>query len=410
MSNIYQFAYPTFPYFQVPHALDQWLNSITIEELRLLLLVHSQAQKDSVSHVPLTPDFICAHTGIHKTNISRVRRHLEEYGLLLTTKHGKDSTYIVCHPVTGKPMPDKTSVMQIDYKTAGPEKLLGYFQTFMPDARLSEDAYKAHCPLPHHPDTHASFQFYPKHGGWSCRGCGKKGNLMDLEIAMSENAAGDVISPSEAHSRIDRKLRKLGCGNGTKGKLVHPSDIVFAYTDEEGEVIWEVVRPKGKKDKMYQRRPDPLKPGRYIYDTKGCRNVLFNLPAICEADTVICVEGEPDAVTLTKLNLLDDVGAKVAVTTNANGANSWTEEHSHTLKNKRVIICGDTNEAGLNHVAKLRASLTALGVPVIEVNIPPKYNDVSAFLKEHRVQDFIDLVPTDWIESVETEETRPVAI
>jgi 5S rRNA maturation endonuclease (ribonuclease M5) len=410
MSNVYRYAYPRIQHFQLPRAIIPWLTSITSEELRLLLLVHADAEATSLSDVELSTEEISERAGIHRTNISRVRRALADYGLLLWRKTAGRFIYSICDPTTRTPVPDRTCLMQIDFTKVGAVKLRAYFQMIVESVKETKEGYRGHCPIPGHKDTTPSFFVDLEHASWQCRGCGKNGGLMDLEICMSQDASGRALSSSEAHTRVDRRLRSLGMGKTAKGKLMRPADIIYPYVDEEGEVISEVVRPMGDKSKMYQRQPDPRKPGRYIKNADGCRNVLYNLPAILEADTVIVVEGERDVEALTKLKLLDVTGYLTAVTTNRNGAGSWMREHAETLKRKRVILCGDTNDAGVQHMVMVRASLEALGIELCQVFIPDDYRDVEHFLQTHRPQLFLDLVDPGWLEDVEAEEDRLVAI
>jgi hypothetical protein len=58
VSNIYRYALPGVRHFQLPHALDKWLNSISFEEIRLLLLIHSEAERTSLSEVELSTETI----------------------------------------------------------------------------------------------------------------------------------------------------------------------------------------------------------------------------------------------------------------------------------------------------------------------------------------------------------------
>jgi 5S rRNA maturation endonuclease (ribonuclease M5) len=191
-------------------------------------------------------------------------------------------------------------------------------------------------------------------------------------------------------------------GRRATGKLEATRDIVFSYVDEEGEIITETVRRNGDKSKTFRRRPNPDKPGRYIYDTKGCRNVLYNLPDIQEAYTVIVVEGEPDADRLTKLGLRDSEGYIVAVTTNSNGAGNWLPEHSVILRKKRVILCGDTDKRGREHMEQVKACLESHLVNVItKVELPLEYKDVSEFLEYRRAKHLAEFVGEDWLEPID---------
>jgi hypothetical protein len=403
MSNIYRYAEPPVPHYQVPNALDQWLNSISFGELRLLLLIHSEAERKSLSEVILPTELICSRTGIHRTDIGKARRALVDYGLLLVRKAGRQYTYIVCNPELRAAVVDKTSLKAINFDHIPEHVLSAYIETIIKDSKPVSKGIGGHCPFRNHDDSKASFTMDVEKGGiWWCRGCDKRGSLIDLEIYLSEDAIGATISPDSAHKRVRDKLRSLGMGKHVTGKLEATKDIVFRYVDEEGEIITETVRRNGDKSKTFRRRPNPHKPGRYIYDTKGCRSVLYNLPDIQEAYTVIVVEGEPDADRLTKLALRDSEGYIVAVTTNSNGAGNWLPDHSVTLTNKRVILCGDTDKRGREHMEKVKACLESHMVNVVtQVELPLEYKDVSEFLKYRRAKHLAELVGEEWLEPID---------
>src|ERR1700731_2621186 len=116
----------------MPRALDQWLNSISIEEIRLLHLVHSEAERTSRSEVVLSTDVICKRTGINKANIGKARQGLVDYGLLLYRKDGRQFTYIVVDPKTKKPVVDKTSLAKLDLNAipaSGPNTRRQFYRT-----------------------------------------------------------------------------------------------------------------------------------------------------------------------------------------------------------------------------------------------------------------------------------------
>ena len=64
----------------------------------------------------------------------------------------------------------------------------------------------------------------------------------------------------------------------------------YSYTDEAGKVLFEVVRREPKDFK--QRRPDG--DGGWTWSLSGVRRVLYNLPEIVKAKSILVVEGEKD--------------------------------------------------------------------------------------------------------------------
>jgi len=154
----------------------------------------------------------------------------------------------------------------------------------------------------------------------------------------------------------------------------------YDYRDERGMVLFQVVRkqPKG----FFQRRPDGH--GGWIDNVKGVRRVLYRLPELVAADpvtTVFIVEGEKDADRLAGLGLV--------ATTNPGGAGEWRAEYSEVLGGRHVIIIPDNDQAGRNHAAKVKRSLTGIAraLAVLELaGLPPK-GDVSDWLESHDVHE-----------------------
>jgi hypothetical protein len=91
---------------------------------------------------------------------------------------------------------------------------------------------------------------------------------------------------------------------------------VYSYTDEQGNLLFEVVRLTTKEFPV--RRPDPT--GKWIWNGDGVRRVLYNLPEVLKAETVYIVEGEKDADRLCSLGFT----LPVTRTALASGARSTT--------------------------------------------------------------------------------------
>ncbi len=149
----------------------------------------------------------------------------------------------------------------------------------------------------------------------------------------------------------------------------------YDYTDETGKLIHQVLRKEdpawdgtGKKHKDFpQRRPDPEKPGEWIWSTKGCLAIPYQLPELLENPDlrIYVVEGEKDVETLSKLGLLG--------TCNPGGAGKWHLLEPETVKRvftgRDVVILADADPAGQDHAKEVQESLKALAktLRVIEV-------------------------------------------
>lgn len=150
----------------------------------------------------------------------------------------------------------------------------------------------------------------------------------------------------------------------------------FSYTDEEGAVLFQVVRrvnPKG----FYQRRPNGK--GGWINSLEGVRRVLYRLPEVLAAvrdnQQVYLVEGERDADNLAELGLV--------ATTSSGGPGRWRQDYSKTLRGARVVILPDNDEAGQEHVQKVAQALQGVAAEVRVLGLPdlPSAGDVTDWME-----------------------------
>ena len=142
----------------------------------------------------------------------------------------------------------------------------------------------------------------------------------------------------------------------------------YNYTDAEAKLLYQVVRfepgPNGKAKDFRQRRPDPEHTGngtpRWIWNLRGIRRVLYQLPKVTESAAVVLVEGEKDALALGELG--------IAATCNPGGAGKWHRDYTAALTGKRVAIIADRDAAGRKHAQAVAAELhgKASSVRVLE--------------------------------------------
>lgn len=143
----------------------------------------------------------------------------------------------------------------------------------------------------------------------------------------------------------------------TKRKLVKTYD----YCDEQGNLLFQKLRyihEDGSKSFMH-RRPDPDKPGDYLFNLTDTRKVLYRLPELLKAieqnETVWLVEGEKDADTM-----FDKV--QQVATTSTNGAGSWSPDYTIVLASaKEVLIIADNDDVGKAHAIRVRDEINAAG-------------------------------------------------
>jgi 5S rRNA maturation endonuclease (ribonuclease M5) len=134
----------------------------------------------------------------------------------------------------------------------------------------------------------------------------------------------------------------------------------YAYLDENGVLLYEVVRtePKG----FYQRRPDGS--GAWIHNLGDVRRVLYRLPQL-KGETCFVTEGEKDCDALFRLGL--------AATTNAGGAGKWRPEYVDQLMAagiKNVVVLPDNDESGRRHAEAVADACTSRGLKVKVASVP----------------------------------------
>jgi hypothetical protein len=155
-------------------------------------------------------------------------------------------------------------------------------------------------------------------------------------------------------------LQKLGgTPNGHRGPAYTPPVAAaaarkevasYGYTDALGTLLYEVVRFEPKD--FRQRH---MQDGKWVWSMTGIERVLYNLPKVMSANVshVIVCEGEKDVESLRSIGLVG--------TTNVGGAGKWLDSYSEALAGRDVIICGDNDKAGREHVANSKKTTLDLG-------------------------------------------------
>lgn len=216
----------------------------------------------------------------------------------------------------------------------------------------------ARCPF--HDDRSRSFTFNVASGGWKCQaGCGH-GGLKEMaertQVPFPKNAP-----PPRAAKAKEKDDAVLECA--------------YDYKDEQGGLVFQVVRyKKGATKTFRQRHPDGA--GGWVWKMDGVRVVPYRLPELLAApDAPVCVvEGEKDADNLLALGFL--------ATTNHGGAGKWRAEHAQFLQGRVVLIFPDNDPPGQKHAAQVVASLAGVAREARVVTLPdlPPKGDVSDWL------------------------------
>jgi len=137
--------------------------------------------------------------------------------------------------------------------------------------------------------------------------------------------------------------------NGTTKPGAKPVT-VYDYVDRDGQCRFQVVRFEPKN--FRQRRPDGH--GGWVWNLDGIEPVLYRLPELIEAVSgnhpIFVVEGEKDVETL--------LWHGIPATTCAGGANKWRPQYDEAFRDADVIVMGDNDKGGREHMESVAASLS----------------------------------------------------
>jgi len=217
-------------------------------------------------------------------------------------------------------------------------------------------------------------------------------------LAITEGADGRALVVCRAGCSFDSILRALGMekaelfvdrkpSRATNGASVHapaptrdrPALVAsYDYTDPDGELLYQVCRMEPKE--FRQRRPDPSRPGDWIWNMRDTQRVLYRLAELREAialeKRVYVVEGEKDADALRAWGL--------TATTNSEGAHRWSDAYAPEFRDAHVAILSDNDDAGRARTAKLVSSLTGIAADLRVIDLPglPEKGDVSDWIAQ----------------------------
>lgn len=193
-----------------------------------------------------------------------------------------------------------------------------------------------------------------------CRGCSSRG--------------GDIIDFHCKNEKTDIPgLMKKYLGNGSAA-ATRKTMGRYDFLDEDGNILYwkERIEPgrNGRDKEFFFFHGDRKK-------SRGCEAVLYNLPDVLKAESVIVTEGEKHADFLKTWGLTAtslDSGAKSKPTT----------EMIEQLNGKSIVILRDNDDAGLAYAETLAEALDGKCGSLKVVLLPglPEKGDILDWVKE----------------------------
>lgn len=255
-----------------------------------------------------------------------------------------------------------------------------------------------------------------KAGQWNAR-CpvisAHKGGDKNPSLSVAEGAEGKALVTCHRGCTLPEIAQALGFGlrdlfpkRDKVTDLEHKRIVAtYAYTDAQGELLYEVVRYRPKD--FRQRCKDPQ--GNWVWSIASIPDdarPLYQLPqvikAVQEGRTVWVVEGEKDAE-----NLQWEIPVGDVATTNSGGAAHWRAQHTETLRGANVVIVPDNDQPGRLRAANVYSALAGVARHVKVLVVPDGSKDPTDALRNghglERWRRATDDELVDWIgASVET--------
>lgn len=224
--------------------------------------------------------------------------------------------------------------------------------------------FMAKCPF--HEDKSPSFSVDVDKGLWNCfAGCGS-GSVIDLVARFDGVTPADVLRRYQ--DRPDSPSRN-GEGHSKTEPTSPRGDIValYSYRDALGREAYQVAR---LNPKSFRQRH--TKDGKWVWNMEGVERVLYRLPEVRTSETVWIVEGEKDADNLATLGFCS--------TCNVGGAGKWLAAYSESLAEKHIVLCGDNDKPGQEHIELVQESVSGKVKTTRQVKVPKTFKDVSDYI------------------------------
>jgi putative DNA primase/helicase len=215
---------------------------------------------------------------------------------------------------------------------------------------------------------------------FNCRGCGACGDVVAFVRFLDDSDFAHAVEVLTGER--PKRTAKLTKAVVAAEYRYHNADGTLAFIVERVEHqnadgSFAIKDDKCKKT-FRQKRPDPDRPGKFVWNTEGVPIVPYALPevtvAIAGGRTIFIVEGEKCVDSLRELG--------APATTNRGGAGKWRPELNAFFMGADVVLVPDNDDAGHKHVQEIGAALTGVAKRIrvlVLPGLPPK-GDIADWL------------------------------
>ena len=236
--------------------------------------------------------------------------------------------------------------------------------------RKTTKGYVAKCPA--HEDRQASLSMTEGSNGQILVKC-FAGCTFEAIIGSLGLTARDLFSDNREQAspyrRVEPPRNPVRSKPEPSGepKQAYTIEREYSYTDAFGNELYQALRLRPKSFRQ-RHKVD----GKWVWTMDGVERVLYKLPHVLNSETVWILEGEKDVENMIAIGFV--------ATCNVGGAGKWLDGYTETLAGKDVIICGDNDKPGQEHVQKVFESIAGKARSVKIVKVPKPHKDASDFI------------------------------
>lgn len=266
-----------------------------------------------------------------------------------------------------------------------------------------------YCTCPFHEDRHPSAGIYEQDGIWrfKCQACAVGGDIFDMQAKITGTTPAEQLKKLSVPRQSPAKpgFANLVSVKEYLTKAVGAIESEHPYNTADGDIAYYVYRIQTPTKKQF--RPVSLSDSGYVLKMPSKPWILYNLPEVVKAETVIVCEGEK------KVDCLHRYG--FTGTTSSDGSLNSKYTDWKPLAGKTVVIWRDNDVEGIRYLADVQSILQNLEpVPRISIVDPAQLDlaekeDVVDFVEQLKVLGKTDAEITSAIESA-IKSAKPVSV